>query len=119
MELFHKDQFYDVQDVVVPGTKERRSRTEENEQVVNWMKETGRIPISYMRERNGIHVEVSKIFEAKIKDVLKRGEAVGGDGRKYRIDEPENLFPICSDICVRATCIESGRSDAYGLDFFV
>ena len=120
MELFHKDKFYDVQDVVVPCTKERRSRTEENEQVVNWMKETGRIPLSYMRERNGIHVECSKIFEAKIKDVFQRRTGiVGGDGRKYNIEDPDNLFPVGSDICVRATCIETGRSDVYGLDFFV
>ena len=120
MELFHKEQFSDARDVKVPGTEVRRSRTEENEQVVNWMKETGRIPISYMRERNGIHVECSKIFEAKIKDVLqRRTDIVGGDGRKYNIEDPENLFPVGSDICVRATCVETGRSDVYSLDFFV
>jgi len=118
MELYHKDQFYDVQDVVIPGTKERRSRTEENEQVINWMKETGRIPITYMRERDGVHVEVSKIFEAKVKDVLQRGTAIGADGRKFTIENPDNLFPIGSDICVRATP-EGGTSDAYSLDFFV
>ena len=120
MELFHKEQFSDARDVKVPGTEVRRSRTEENEQVVNWMKETGRIPISYMRERDGIHVECSKIFEAKIKDVLqRRTDIVGGDGRKYNIEDPENLFPMGSDICVRATCVETGRSDVYSLDFFV
>lgn len=118
MELYHKEQFYDVQDVTIPDTEVRRSRTEENEQVVKWMKQSGRIPITYMRENDGIHVEVSKIFEAKIKDVLKRGEAIGNDGRKYTIENPDNLFPVGSDICVRA-CAEGGKSDVYGLDFFV
>lgn len=118
MELFHKDKFCDVKDVIIPDTKVKRSRTEENEQVVNWMKQTGRIPITYMREKNGIHVECSRIFEAKIKDVLKRGEAIGADGRKFTIENSENLFPVGSDICVRATP-EEGRSDVYSLDFFV
>ena len=119
MELFHKEQFSDVKDVKIPGTEIRKSRTEENEQVVNWMKETGRIPLSYMRERNGLHVECSKVFEAKIKDAFERGEAVGADGKKYKFEDTDNLFPIGSDICVRATCVETGRSDVYGLDFFV
>lgn len=119
MELFHKDKFYDAEDILVPGTETRRSRTEENEQVVNWVKESGRIPISYMRESDGIHVECSKIFEAKIKDVLQRRTGIiGGDGRRYTIENPDNLFPVGSDICVRATA-EGGRSDVYGLDFFV
>lgn len=34
MELFHKEQFCDARDVKIPGTEVRRSRTEENEQVV-------------------------------------------------------------------------------------
>ena len=118
MELYHKDKFYDVQDVVIPGTEEKRSRTEENEQVVKWMKESGRIPLTYLRERDGIHVEISKTVEAKIKDVLQRGTAIGADGRKFTIENSDNLFPIGSDICVRATP-EGGTSDAYALDFFV
>lgn len=119
MELYHKEQFYDVQDVVIPDTQVKRSRTEENEQVVKWMQQTGRIPLTYMRERDGIHVECSKIFESKIKHVLKLGEAIGNDGRKYKFENPDNLFPIGSDICVRAIPEGKESGDAYGLDFFV
>jgi len=87
--------------------------------VVAWMKETGHYPIVYIRLDDGVHVEVSDIYDQKVRDVLERGEAVGGDGRKYKIENPDNIFPIGDSICVRATCIETGRSDAYGLDFFV
>lgn len=118
-DMRHKEEFYDSKDVVIPGTEVKRSRTEENEQVVAWMKETGHYPIVYIRLDDGVHVEVSDIYDQKARDVLERGEAVGGDGRKYKIENTENIFPIGSSICVRATCIETGRSDAYGLDFFV
>ena len=73
----------------------------------------------YLRLDDGVHVEVSDIYDQKVRDVLERGEAVGGDGRKYKIENPENIFPIGDSICVRATCIETGRGDVYGLDFFV
>jgi hypothetical protein len=118
-DMRHKYKFYDSEDVVVPGTEVKRSRTEENEQVMAWMKETGHYPIVYIRLDDGVHVEVSDIYDLKVRDVLERGEAVGGDGRKYKIENPENIFPIGSSICVRATCIETGRGDVYGLDFFV
>lgn len=118
-EMRHKEEFYDSKDIVVPGTEVKRSRTEENEQVVAWMKETGHYPIVYIRLDDGVHVEVSDIYDQKVRDVLERGEAVGGDGRKYKIENPENIFPIGSSICVRATCIETGRGDVYGLDFLV
>lgn len=118
-DMRHKEEFYDSEDIVIPGTEVRRSRTEENEQVVAWMKETGHYPIMYLRLDDGVHVEVSDIYDQKVRDVLERGEAVGGDGRKYKIENPENIFPIGDSICVRATCIETGRGDAYGLDFFV
>ena len=84
-----------------------------------WMKETGHYPIVYLHLDDGVHVEVSDIYDQKVRDVLERGEAVGGNGRKYKIETPDNIFPIGADICVRATCIETGRSDVYGLDFFV
>lgn len=120
MELFHKEQFSDARDVKVPGTEVRCSRTEENEQVSKWMKESGRIPLAYMRERSGIHAECSKIFEAKIKDVFKRRtDIVGGDGRKYNIENPDDICLVCGSTCVRAVCVETGRSDVYSLDFFV
>lgn len=118
-DMRHKKEFYDSEDIVIPGTEVKRSRTEENEQVVAWMKETGHYPIVYIRLDDGVHVEVSDIYDQKARGVLERGEAVGGDGRKYKIENTENIFPISSSICVRATCIETGRSDAYGLDFFV
>lgn len=118
-DMRHKEEFYDSEDIVIPGTEVKRSRTEENEQVVAWMKETGHYPIVYIRLDDGVHVEVSDIYDQKVRDVLKRGEAVGGDGRKYKFENPENIFPIGDSICVRATCIETNRGDAYGLDFFV
>lgn len=118
-DMRHKEEFYDSEDIVIPGTEVKRSRTEENEQVVAWMKETGHYPIVYIRLDDGVHVEVSDIYDRKVRDVLERGEAVGGDGRKYKIENPDNIFPIGDSICVRATCIETGRGDVYGLDFFV
>ena len=118
-DMRHKEKFYDSEDIVIPGTEVKRSRTEENEQVVAWMKETGHYPVVYLRLDDGVHVEVSDIYDQKVRDVLERGEAVGGDGRKYKIENPDNIFPIGDSICVRATCIETGRGDVYGLDFLV
>lgn len=118
-DMRHKEEFYDSEDIVIPGTEVKRSRTEENEQVAAWMKETGHYPIVYIRLDDGVHVEVSDIYDQKVRDILERGEAVGGDGRKYKIENPDNIFPIGDSICVRATCIETGRGDVYGLDFFV
>jgi len=118
-DMRHKEEFYDSEDIVIPGTEVKRSRTEENEQVVAWMKETGHYPIVYLRLDDGVHVEVSDIYDQKVRDILERGEAVGGDGRKYKIENPDNIFPIGDSICVRATCIETGRGDVYGLDFLV
>jgi hypothetical protein len=118
-DMRHKYEFYDSEDIVIPGTEFKRSNTEQNEQIMAWMKETGHYPIVYLRLDDGVHVEVSDIYDQKVRDVLERGEAVGGDGRKYKIENPENIFPIGDNICVRATCIETGRGDVYGLDFFV
>ena len=115
----HKEEFYDSEDIVIPSTELKRSNTEQNEQIMAWMKETGHYPIVYLRLDDGVHVEVSDIYDQKVRDVLERGEAVGGDGRKYKIENPDNIFPIGDSICVRATCIETGRGDVYGLDFFV
>lgn len=115
----HKDEFYDSEDVVIPGTEMNCSNTEQCEKIKAWMKETGHYPIVYLRLDDGVHVEVSDIYDRKAKDVLTRDEVVGNDGRKYKLENPDNLFPIGSSICVRATCIETGRGDVYGLDFFV
>jgi hypothetical protein len=119
IELKHKDRFYDVWDEVVPGTEIHRSRTEECERLMEWIKEINRIPIYFLRMDDGIHCELSDIYNQKVHAVLREGKAVGGDGRIYTLENPDNLFPIGSDICVRATCEETGRSDAYGLSFFV
>ena len=118
MELQFKEQFHDARVIVIPGPRQTVSRTQQNEQLNEWMKKTKHIPLQYMWE-NGIKVELSDIFEAKIKDALQRGCAIGADGRKYTFKEPDNLFPICSSICVRAKAEGESRSDAYGVDFFV
>ena len=118
MELQFKEQFHDARVIVIPGTRQKTSRTQQNEQLAEWMKRTKHIPLQYMWE-NGIKVELSDIFEAKINDALQRGYAIGADGRKYTFEEPDNLFPICSSICVRAKAEGESRSDSYGVDFFV
>jgi hypothetical protein len=115
----HDEEYYDSKDVVIPGTEMNCSNTEQCEKIKAWMKETSHIPIVYIRLSDGLHVEVSDIYDRKAKDVLTRDEVVGNDGRKYKLENPDNLFPIGSSICVRATCIETGRNDVYGLDFFV
>lgn len=115
----HKDEFYDSEDVVIPGTEMNCSYTEQCEKIKAWMKETGHYPIVYVRLEDGLHVEVSDIYNRKVSDVLERSEVVGGDGRKYKVENPDDLLAIGGSICVRATCIETGRNDAYGLDFFV
>jgi len=119
MELYHKDQFRDAKDILIRGTKERVSRTQQNEQIVAWMKKRKRIPISYMREPNGLHVECSEVFERKIRRAFNNGSAIGQDGRKYHFKDTDNLFPIGSDICVMAAVEGSEHYEAYGLDFFV
>ena len=115
----HKDVFYDSEDVLMPGTEMNCSNTEQCEKIKAWMKETGHYPIVYVRLDDGLHVEVSDIYDRKVSDVLEREEVVGSDGRKYKIENPDDLLVIGSSICVRATCIETGRNDAYDLDFFV
>ena len=115
----HDEEYYDSKDVVIPGTEMNCSNTEQCEKIKAWMKETSHIPIVYSRLSDGLHVEVSDIYDRKAKDVLTRDEVVGNDGRKYKLENPDNLFPIGSSICVRATCIETGRGDVYDLDFFV
>lgn len=116
----HTDRFYDAEDVVIPGTEQRVSNTEQNEQIVAWIEETGHTPIVFVRLDDGIHVEVSDLFDRKVKAVLSEGHAVGGDARRYTFEKPHpDFFPIGGSICVRAICDETGRSDVYGLDFFV
>lgn len=118
----HTDRFPDAEDVVIPGTEQRVSNTEQCEQIGRWMQETGHYPIVFIRLEDGVHVEVSELFDRKVKAVISEGRAVGGDGRKYSFENRPgdvNLWPIGGDICVRAICDETGRSDMYGLSFFV
>jgi hypothetical protein len=117
--LRHRDRFYDSVDVVIPGTEKNYGNTDQRDRVMAWMRETNHIPIMCIRLEDGVHAEISDIYARKVRYVLERGEAVAGDGSKYTIEEPGNIFPIGDSICVRATCTETGRSDIYGLDFFV
>ena len=97
----HTDRFPDAEDIVIPGTEQRVSNTEMCEQILKWMQETGHMPIVYLRLDDGVHIEI------------------GADARRYTFDKDSKPWPIGSDICVRATCDETGRSDMYGLSFFV
>lgn len=119
-DMRHTDQFPDAEDIVIPGTEVKRSNTEQNEQIVAWMKETGRMPLVYIRLDDGVHAEVSDVFDRRIKAVLAEGKAIGADARRYTFAKGgSDLWPIGGDICVRAICDETGRSDMYGLSFFV
>lgn len=116
----HTDQFPDAEDIVIPGTEQRVGNTEQNEQIVAWIKETGHMPLVYIRLDDGVHVEVSNVFDRRIKAVLAEGKAIGADARRYIFEKGgSDLWPIGGDICVRAICDETGRSDMYGLSFFV
>lgn len=119
MKLFHKDRFSDAVDKLIPDTKIRKSRTEEEEQVIAYMKKTGRIPLSFMRESDGIHVECSRLFESRIKFVLERGEAIGADGRKYIFEFKDDLFLVGCSICTWAKTEDQKYFAAYSLSFFV
>lgn len=119
-DMRHTDRFPDAEDIVIPDTEQRVSNTEQCEQIVAWMKDTGRMPIVYIRLDDGIHVEVSAVFDRRIKAILAEGKAIGADARRYTFEKGgSDLWPIGSDICVRAICDETGRSDMYGLGFFV
>ena len=119
-DMRHIDRFPDAEDIVIPGTEQRVSNTEQCEQIVAWMKETGRMPIVYIRLDDGVHVEVSDVFDRRIKAVLAEGHAIGADARRYTFEKGgSDFWPIGGDICVRAICDETGRSDMYGLGFFV
>lgn len=119
LEMKHTERFYDAWDDVVPGTEVHRSRTEECELVMKYVNASDRLPIYFTRLDDGIHMEQSEVFTKKARAILAEGHAIGFDGRRYTFENPENLFPIGDEICVRATCDETGNSDAYGLIFFV
>lgn len=118
-DMRHKDRYPDAREVVIPGTRKNRGHTVMCDQIKTWMKDTGDIPIMYLRLDDGVHIEVSDIYECKVRDILERGQAVGADGRHYMIEQPYNIYPVGGSICARATCIETGESDIYTLNFFV
>lgn len=118
-DMRHTDRFPDSEDVIIPGTEQRVSNTEQCQQIMKWMQDTGHMPIVYVRLDDGVHVEVSDVYDRRIKAVIQEGKAIGADARRYTFDKGGDLWPIGSDICVRATCEETGRSDMYGLSFFI
>lgn len=118
-DMRHTARFPDSEDVIIPGTEQRVSNTEQCQQIMKWMQDTGHMPIVYVRLDDGVHAEVSDVYDRRIKAVIHEGKAIGADARRYTFDEGGDLWPIGSDICVRATCDETGRSDMYGLSFFV
>ena len=118
IELHHKDRFSDVEEFIIPKTKIRRSNTEMNEQILAWMKQSGRYPLYYQWLADGIHVELSSLADKRIKYVLQKAEAVGLDGETYKLEDTDDLYPMGGSICVRA-CTDGDRSDRYGVDFFV
>lgn len=118
-DMRHTDRFPDSEDVIIPGTEQRVSNTEQSKQIMKWIQETGHMPIVYVRLDDGVHAEVSDVYDRRIKDVIQEGKAIGVDARRYTFDEGGDLWPIGSGICIRATCEETGRSDMYGLSFFV
>jgi len=116
----HTNRFPDAKEIVIPGTELRVSNTEQNEQIMAWMKETGHTPIVFIRLDDGVHVEVSDLFDRRLKAVLAEGKAIGADARHYTFENGgSDIWPIGGDICVRAICDETGRSDMYGMSFFV
>jgi len=118
-DMRHTDRFPDSEDVIIPGTEQRVSNTEQCRQIMKWMQQTGHMPIVYLRLDDGVHVEVSEVYDRRIKAVIQEGKAIGADANRYTFDEGGDLWPIGGDICIRATCEETGRSDMYGLSFFV
>lgn len=123
MELYHKEEFPDVEEIVVPI--ENRGRTEENKAIMQWVAENERIPLYFQREdMKTVHFECSKLFDAKIKLALEHREAVGKDGKVYVFtseDEfPDNLTSMGGSICIRAAVKGSGNyREWYSTDFFV
>lgn len=118
-DIRHVGRFPDSEDIIIPGTKCNVSNTEMCQQIVDWMKETGHTPIVFIRLEDGVHAEVSKVYDLRIKDMLTRGKAIGADARRYTFDKSSFPYPIGGSICVRVTCDETGRSDMYSLEFFV
>lgn len=118
MELYYKRKFRDVKEFVIPNTKDRVGRTEDENSVMDWMDATGHIPLCYAREKNGIHVECSTLFEARVKNILKHGTAVGDDGRTYTFIS-EEIFASTGDICVRAKAEDERYTDVYSLTYFL
>lgn len=119
MKLVHKKQFRDAKEIVIPDTMQRVSNTQQNEQIKAWMSETGHLPMMYSREDDGIHCEISKLFEARIRVAFEQGFAIGADGRRYKLSKSDEVFPMCSSICIKAIPDGEKHAEAYDITFFV
>ena len=124
IELHHKDRFDDAEELVIPGTETRVGHTEMCEQIMAWVKQSGRYPLYWQRLDDGVHVEVSELADERIKHVLEQREAVGLDGVTYAIKfDPANdevsLTAMGGSICAKAEPANGGSTDWYGLDFFI
>ena len=124
IELHHKDRFKDVEELVIPGTETRVGHTEMCEQIMAWVKQSGRYPLYWQRLDDGVHVEVSELADERIKHVLEQREAVGLDGVTYAIKfDPAtyevSLTAMGGSICAKAEPANGGSTDWYGLDFFI
>lgn len=120
MNLYHKEQFRDVKELIIEGTEKYTGNTDDLNAIKEWSKATGHIPLYYERDyKDGIHVEVSEVYDVKIKHALSNGSAIGADGRKYTFVTPDKIYPTGGSMCTRAIPEGSDTSDVYGLDFFV
>ena len=102
-----------------------KGRTKDCEEIMKWISLTGKIPLFFQRQDDeNICFECSEIFTAKIKFIIERGEAVGKDGKIYTFTNknkfPDNLTPICGNICIFASVKESmSNGEWYPINFFV
>jgi pyruvoyl-dependent arginine decarboxylase (PvlArgDC) len=119
MKLLHNDAYPDDKDIlIVARANMKNTRQEQNNQVCDWMRKTGKIPFGYQAEKNGLHVEYSEAFEQKIKEILAKGTAIGMDKKEYTFVKPDQLFPLGNEICVKAKLVNEKFADSYGLSFF-
>ncbi len=123
IELHHKGRFEDAEELIIPGTKIRVSNTEMCEQIMAWVKKSGRYPLYWQHLEDGVHVEVSKLADERIKHVLEQCEAIGMDGKTYEIEyEPGSgnveLVAMGGSICARAS-LGDDNYEWFGLDYFV
>lgn len=119
MRLQHDDDYKDCKDIlIIARVNMKNTRQEQNNQVTEWMKKTGKIPFAYQAEKDGLHVEYSETFEQRIKEILAKGTAIGMDGKEYTFVKPDQLFPLGNEICVKAKLADEKFADSYCLSYF-